>query len=75
MDPDRVKRAERLAPQDWDCDVRNYVKRRSAAMTDEQVGQVLDFTLKEMEKRGYSETQIELMRNHWRPIMDGDRKY
>jgi hypothetical protein len=72
MDPDKTKRVERLDRQDWDYDVRNYVKKRTAAMTDEQVEQALEFTLKEMEQRRYNEAQIELMRTHWGTIIDGD---
>ena len=72
MDPDKSKRVERLNRQDWDYDVRNYVKKRTAVMTDEQVEEALEFTLREMEQRKYSEAQIELMRTHWGTIIDGD---
>ena len=72
VDPDKAKRVERLNRQDWDYDVRNYVKKRTVAMTDEQVEQALEFTLKAMEQRRFGEAQIELMRTHWGTIIDGD---
>jgi hypothetical protein len=74
MDPEKIKLTERLDQLDWDCDMFIYARRLTAAVTDGPVVQALDFPLKEMEQWGYNEAQIELMRNHWGAIMDGDRK-